>query len=220
MTGGAGAVNSKAHWERVYREKRVDEMSWYQAEARFSLGLIQEVVPELSATMIDVGAGASTLVDGLVAAGYRHLTVLDVSGEAIRHAQDRMDDRQALVEWIEGDVLTVPLPAAAYDLWHDRAAFHFLTSEADRRRYVEQARHAVRPGGYVLVATFAEDGPTKCSGLDVVRYSPEKLQSEFGGEFVLVKSAKEEHRTPRGVTQSFAYCLCRHESHEAAPLGS
>jgi ubiquinone/menaquinone biosynthesis C-methylase UbiE len=220
VTAGGREVETKAHWEQVYREKQADELSWFQAEARLSLFLIQEAVPELESTIIDVGGGASTLADGLVAAGYRHMTVLDVSGEALRVSQERLDDRAVMVEWIEADLLTTTLPEAAYDLWHDRAVFHFLTSEDDRRQYVRQARHAVRDNGYVLVATFAEDGPTKCSGLDVVRYSPEALQSEFGGDFRVVKSAKEEHKTPRGATQSFTYCLCQLVPHEAEPQGS
>jgi SAM-dependent methyltransferase len=202
-------MDSKAHWDRVYRNTAPDQVSWYQAEPELSLRLIRHALPDLSSAIIDVGGGASTLVDALVFAGYQRMTVLDLSPGALEAARDRMGPAAASVGWIEGDVLAAALPAGAFDLWHDRAVFHFLTDSTDRLCYVAQVRHAVKPGGLVLVATFAEDGPTQCSGLEVARYSPERLHTEFGSEFRLLDSVREEHHTPSGKIQPFTYCLCQ-----------
>jgi SAM-dependent methyltransferase len=205
------AVDLKSHWERVYRTMGPDQVSWFQPEATLSLRLIQQVAPSRDSAIIDVGAGASTLVDGLVAAGYGRITVLDLSRAALAQAQQRLPHATDSAVWQEADVLTAELPAAEFDVWHDRAVFHFLTLAAQRARYVAQVRHAVRPGGYALVATFAEDGPTRCSGLNVARYSPNALHSEFGRDFRLMESRREEHNTPWGTRQAFTYCLCRYE---------
>ena len=204
-------MDRKTHWEQIYRTKGPDQVSWFEAEASLSLTLVERAVPDREARIIDVGAGAATLVDGLLAAGYHHITVLDLSAAALAQAQRRLGDRAKRVAWREADVLTGELPAHAFDLWHDRAVFHFLTDATDRARYLAQVRHALRPGGYALVATFAEDGPTRCSGLEVARYSPEALHSEFGDEFQLVTSAHQTHRTPWDARQAFTYCLCRYE---------
>lgn len=204
-------MDSKSHWEQVYHENGPEQLSWFQPEARLSRELIQRNAPDRNAAILDVGAGASTLVDGLLAAGYRRLTVLDISAAALAQAQRRLGPDAALVEWREADVLSVPLAAASLDVWHDRAVFHFLTAARDRSRYVAQVRQAVRPHGYVLVAAFAEDGPTRCSGLEVARYSPTALHGEFGPDFRMVESRREEHHTPWGALQAFTYCLCRYE---------
>jgi len=201
--------NRREHWEHVYHTKRPDQVSWFQAEARLSRRLIESVAPDRSARIIDIGAGASTLIDGLVAAGYRDLTVLDVSTAALAIAEARLGRASAAIRWLATDVLAAVFAPAGFDVWHDRAVFHFLTEAADRQRYVAQVRSAVRPGGYVLVATFAEDGPTRCSGLDVARYSPEALHREFGDGFALVNSHRELHTTPTGAQQAFTYCVCR-----------
>jgi ubiquinone/menaquinone biosynthesis C-methylase UbiE len=174
-----------------------------------SLALIEQLATGRESRIFDVGAGASTLVDGLVSAGYRHVTVLDISAAALQIARQRLGPSAASVSWIEGDVLSVPLAHDTVDLWHDRAVFHFLTAATDRRRYVAQVRRTVRAGGFVLVATFAEDGPTSCSGLDVARYSPDALHAEFGPGFQLVESRREQHLTPWGAPQAFTYCLWR-----------
>ena len=202
-------ADPKSHWETVYRTKRPTEVSWYQPEATLSLALIRRAVPDLSARVIDVGGGASTLVDGLLHAGYSNLSVLDLSATALDEARRRLGDATSRVQWLEADVLSAALPEAAFDLWHDRAVFHFLTNASDRAAYLAQVRRAVRPGGHVLIATFAEDGPLKCSGLPVARYSAEALHHEFDGGFELIDRARELHVTPGGVTQSFQYCLCR-----------
>ena len=202
-------MDPRAHWQKVYETKKPTEVSWYQPAARVSSSLIRRVAPDRSAAIIDVGGGASTLVDGLLAAGYSSVSVLDVSSAALAEASERLGGDAARVTWLEADVLDAALPASAYDVWHDRAVFHFLTEAADRERYVKQVRRSVRPGGYVMVATFASDGPTKCSGLEVARYAPEELHGEFGSDFQLVDSAREEHHTPTGAVQPFIYCLCR-----------
>ena len=204
-------MDPKRHWETVYRTKDVHEVSWFQSEARRSLDLITRVSPDRSAPIIDVGAGASVLVDDLLAAGYLDVSVLDVSEAALEISRGRLGTDAAKVKWMHADVRRAQLDEGAYAVWHDRAVFHFLTDAADRVAYVEQVRRAVRPGGYVLVATFAEDGPEYCSGLPVVRYSAEGLHSEFGTDFQLVRSEHEDHRTPAGGEQSFLYCLCRRE---------
>jgi len=186
-------------------------VSWYQRQARLSLDLIREVAPDLAVPLIDVGGGASTLVDGLLDSGYTDLSVLDLAESALDIARARLGERARRVRWLAEDVLNIQLPVRHFGLWHDRAVFHFLTETADRARYVEQARRAIRPGGHIIVASFAPDGPTRCSGLDVVRYSPGSMHAEFGGEFELLDSRREEHQTPGGAIQSFVYCLCRVE---------
>ena len=204
-------MNREKHWDRIYRAKAPTEVSWYQPEARLSLELIRRIAPELDASVLDVGGGASTLADGLLSAGYRDVTVLDVAPAALARAEERLGERAAQVRWIVADVLDAPLPVASYAVWHDRAVFHFLTDARDRARYVAQAQRIVRPGGHIIVASFGPEGPSQCSGLEVVRYSPEGLHTEFGAAFRLLDSAKEDHRTPGGSVQAFVYCLCRVE---------
>lgn len=199
----------KTHWEDVYRAKQADEVSWFQREPRTSLDIIRRVASNRTARIIDVGGGTSSLVDRLLDDGYSNLTVLDVSATALTHARARLGVRASRVEWLDADIRAAKLPEASFDVWHDRAVFHFLTDAADREAYIRQIRHAVRPGGHVIVATFAEDGPTKCSGLPVVRYSPASLHHEFDGGFNLIQSVSEQHVTPSGQTQSFIYCLCQ-----------
>jgi len=204
-------MQSKEHWERVYSTKPSNSVSWYQEHAEQSLRLIQQTGVAHTGSIIDVGGGASTLVDDLLLDGYRDLTVLDLSAAALEAAQARLGERAAAVRWIEGDVTTVALPEHAYDVWHDRAVFHFLTDEADRRAYVAQVLRFVKPHGHIIVATFAEDGPTQCSGLPVMRYSPTELHGQFGPSFSLLKQEREAHHTPFGTTQKFIYCYYRVE---------
>jgi SAM-dependent methyltransferase len=204
-------MDPKAHWDNVYRSKPATSVSWFQAEPALSLDLIKRVAPDEHTPIIDVGGGASTLVDGLLAAGYRDVTVLDLAGAALDVSRRRLGAAAGEVRWLEANALTAELPRAHYGVWHDRAVFHFLTDPSDRARYVEQAHHATRPGGYVIVASFATDGPEQCSGLDVMRYSADSMHAEFGDDFTLVGSTPEEHRTPSGTVQRFVYCLCRVE---------
>jgi 2-polyprenyl-3-methyl-5-hydroxy-6-metoxy-1,4-benzoquinol methylase len=173
-------VDAQRHWERVYRTKRPTEVSWYAPHLGVSLQLIEDGAPNSDAAIIDVGGGEATLVDDLLDRGYCHVSVLDVSATALGVAKARLDDRAAAVDWLCGDVTTFPFSPHLYDVWHDRAVFHFLTDPKDRAAYVRQVAHAVKPGGHVIVATFGPEGPTKCSGLDVVRYDPEALHDQFG----------------------------------------
>jgi 2-polyprenyl-3-methyl-5-hydroxy-6-metoxy-1,4-benzoquinol methylase len=202
-------VQSKDHWENVYTTKAADEVSWFQEHAALSLKLIQEAGLPLTASIIDVGGGASTLVDDLLASGYENVTVLDLSGAALATAKARLGARAADVQWLDANILDAELGLNTYDLWHDRAVFHFLTSEQERCAYVRAVLRAVKPGGLVIVATFAEDGPSKCSGLPVMRYDAKELHAEFGETFVLLGHEKESHHTPGGNEQKFVYCFCR-----------
>lgn len=202
-------MQQKAHWEKVYESKPTDVVSWFQEHAEQSLRLIHDTRVPLTASIIDVGGGASTLVDDLLATGYKSLTVLDLSATALAATQKRLGSKARSVRWIEADMTEVTLPVHAYDVWHDRAVFHFLTSPAERRAYVETVLRSVKPGGHVIVATFAEDGPSQCSGLPVIRYSATGLHAEFGEPFALLKHEKEAHQTPAGMVQKFVYCYCR-----------
>jgi 2-polyprenyl-3-methyl-5-hydroxy-6-metoxy-1,4-benzoquinol methylase len=202
-------MNTKTHWEHIYETKAPTQVSWYQEHARFSLQYIRNTGIQKTDAIIDVGGGASTLVDDLVADGYQQISVLDVSAVALQLARQRLGTHAVEVNWIESDVTQADLPEQAYDLWHDRAVFHFLTQALDRQRYIHTVRQAVRKGGHVIVATFAPDGPDQCSGLDVVRYSPESLHDEFGAGFEIVDSTRETHHTPFGTEQKFIYCYCR-----------
>lgn len=202
-------MDSREHWERIYTTKSPSEVSWYQREPSVSLELISRAAPDRGSDVVDVGGGASTLVDGLIARGYRSITVLDLASAALELARSRLKARSSLARWLHADVLSHPFEPSSFDLWHDRAVFHFLTSHEDRRRYVAQVGRAVRPGGAVIVATFASDGPRRCSGLDVARYGAIELQAEFGGRFEPVDTTRELHTTPAGAVQSFQYCLWR-----------
>ncbi|MBY0445443.1 MAG: class I SAM-dependent methyltransferase [Burkholderiales bacterium] len=202
-------MQTKSHWEQVYSSKATDAVSWFQEHAEHSLKLIQNTGLPVSAAIIDIGGGASTLVDDLLDYGYRNLTVLDLSAAAMAAAAKRLGSRGLDIMWIEADITQAPLPAKTYDIWHDRAVFHFLTTEEERQAYVAAVLHAVKPGGHVIVATFAEDGPTQCSGLPVMRYNATDLHSEFGAPFELVHHDKEAHHTPFGTIQQFVYCYCR-----------
>lgn len=204
-------MSNQTHWETVYLNKAVEEVSWYRPHLEVSLRLIADSAPSASSAIIDVGGGEATLVDDLVAQGYSDVTVLDISPAAIDVAKSRLGMSAAAVHWITGDITAVELEPARYDVWHDRAVFHFLTSAGDRAAYVRQIARSVRPGGHVIVATFGPDGPDKCSGLDVVRYDAEHLHGEFGPKFRLLDSVRELHETHWGTDQQFMYCLCRME---------
>ena len=202
-------MNRKNHWDSVYASKKPGEVSWYQTHLEKSRELIRATGVGHDAEIIDVGGGASTLVDDLLNDGFRHVTVMDISSTAIQSAQVRLGARAREVVWLEADATHKSLPAHHYDVWHDRAVFHFLTDAEDRRRYVDNVSHVLKPGGHVIVATFGPHGPLKCSGLDIVRYTSEQLHAEFGENFKLLRSAVEDHVTPDGKHQEFVYCYCR-----------
>lgn len=202
-------MESKEHWEQVYSAKASTQVSWFQPHAERSLKLIRDAGVARSGAIIDVGGGASTLVDDLLALGHDDVTVLDLSSAALAAAQARLGPGAARVQWIETDVLDAALARHRYDVWHDRAVFHFLTEPHDRSAYVRAVLRAVKPGGLVIVATFAPDGPTHCSGLPVMRYGARELHAEFGEPFVLLGHEHESHHTPAGSEQRFVYCFCR-----------
>ncbi|MFN8007504.1 MAG: class I SAM-dependent methyltransferase [Terriglobia bacterium] len=199
----------KKHWDSIYSTKESTQVSWYQEHPVLSLHLIEHTGVDKEHQIIDVGGGTSTLVDDLLASGFNHITVLDISATALAMARQRLGIQADKVSWIEADITKASLPHQFFDLWHDRAVFHFLREPEERHRYIQAVQHSVKTGGHVIVATFATDGPARCSGLDIVRYSPESLHSEFGDDFRLVESTRETHTTPFGVEQKFIYCYCR-----------
>ena len=204
-------MNVKTHWENIYAIKAPESVSWYRAHLETSLALIERATETRSASIIDIGGGESTLVDDLLLRGYENLTVLDVSETAIEVTKKRLGARAEQVRWLVADITEVRFKPLTYDLWHDRAVFHFLTTPERRVAYVRQVTCAVKPGGHVIVSTFGPEGPQECSGLDVMRYDAESLHGEFGGHFRLIESSKELHQTPFGTTQQFLYCYCRVE---------
>jgi SAM-dependent methyltransferase len=198
----------RLHWQKVYQSKGEHDVSWFQDVPAPSLELMAAIAVTPAASVIDIGGGASRLVDHLIERGFRSITVLDLSDAALVAAKERLGDCASCAEWIVADV-TQWEPTTAYDVWHDRAAFHFLTDEADRAAYVARLRRALRIGGHAIIATFALDGPERCSGLAVVRYSPDSLRQTLGSDFSLVASRAHTHATPWGSTQSFQFSAFR-----------
>ena len=196
---------AKAHWDLVHSTKAPDSVSWYRPHLETSLAFIEHARVGSSASIIDVGGGQSTLACDLLARGYRNLTILDISAMALDKAKELLGEDADRVRFIAGDVTLAELPRHDYDIWHDRAVFHFLASEAQRSAYIRQAVRALKPGGHLILATFAPTGPARCSGLEVVRYSAESLTRELGEHFRLVESVEELHRTPTGAAQPFVY---------------
>lgn len=198
-------MTARQHWETIYTDQSADSVSWYQARAEPSLRMIEASGIPRDAAILDVGGGASVLMDNLLDAGHTALASLDLSATAQNVARHRLGARADDVRWIRGNILSADLPATAVDLWHDRAVFHFLTDAADRRSYREQLLHALKPDGHLVIATFAEDGPTRCSGLPVQRYSATDLEAAFAPHFTLRHIHHEEHATPFGTTQRFVF---------------
>lgn len=196
----------KNYWEKVYGKKKPEEVSWYQIEPKISLELIASADISRTAKIVDVGGGASVLVDKLLNHGFKDVTVIDVSAKALAHAKERLGSRAESVKWIEADITELE-PSQKYELWHDRAVFHFLTDAEDRKKYVQNMDRSLNAGGHVIIASFSMEGPRKCSGLKVERYSPEKMKDEFGSSFELIKSIDEIHVTPSNSEQMFTYFL-------------
>ena len=203
--------DSKHHWEKVYQEKEPTQASWYQIDPVLSLDLIALTGVGRMERIIDIGGGASVLVDKLLNKGFKDVTVLDISAKAIQYARERLGKPAEEVTWIEEDI-TQFNPSHQYDLWHDRAVFHFLTNPLDRKKYIEVMQDAVKSKGYAIIATFALEGPPKCSGLNVERYNPKKLIQEVGIFFELIKSVEETHRTPWQSEQKFVYCVFKKQA--------
>lgn len=204
-------ASGKLHWEAVHETNEPDQVSWWQAEPTRSLGLIEASGVTLGDPIIDVGAGASTLVDHLLAAGYYNITVLDLSGTALTTVRDRLGERAQRIKFVEADVTTWSAQEG-YSLWHDRAVFHFLTHPNAREAYRAALAGALRPGGQAIIATFGPHGPQRCSGLDVERYSAVSLSAELGDAFELLESVVDLHRTPWGAAQDFVFCRFRRTS--------
>jgi trans-aconitate methyltransferase len=207
MATGSG----QAHWEKVYATKADNEVSWFQDDPAPSRALIARIGATAASTIIDIGGGASRLVDNLIDGGFADVTVLDLSSAALDAAKARLGDRAAVVRWIVADV-TAWQPAKPFDFWHDRAAFHFLTREDQRAAYIARLRQALKVGGHAIIATFAPDGPERCSGLPVVRYDSATLGRTLGPTFALIDSRRHEHVTPWGSTQAFQFSVFRREA--------
>ncbi len=229
--------DARHHWDRVYETKDATEVSWYRAHLDTSLALIDQAARNRTSAILDVGGGESTLVDDLVARGYTDVTVLDVSEAALNATKARLGAAEPGVHWVCGDATSVPLPETRFDVWHDRAVFHFLTDPRQREAYVAQAARSVRAGGHVVVGTFGAEGPPQCSGLEVVRYDADALRDQFAARFDRVCHLQEVHRTPLGREQQVVWCLLRltggpregyhycerssgGQNHESGPLGA
>ena len=198
----------KQHWDKIYATKQPREMSWSQEYPSTSLDFVHQAHLDKHAHIIDIGGGNSKLVDFLLEEGFENISVLDISEEALNKTKQRLGDKAAKIHWIVCDV-TEFQPTDTYDFWHDRATFHFLTTEPQIVQYLSAARHAVKENGYVTIGTFSEDGPKKCSGLDVRQYSEETLVSEMADGFKKIKCITEEHKTPSNVSQHFLFCSFR-----------
>ncbi len=209
-------MDRRAHWERIYTTRSVETVGWYRPHLDTSLAWIRALNLPRTARILDVGGGASTLVDDLLTLGFEAITVLDLSATALAHARARLGPRAERVTWLEADITETTLPEAAYDLWHDRAVFHFLTEPKDRTRYLERLRRALRPGGYLILATFSPEAPSTCSGLPVVRYDLKTLMRTVGPGFHLVRHGREHHVSPGGVAQPYLY-TCFQRSEEERP---
>ena len=202
-------MTEQQHWDAVYGKQAADRVSWYCPHLDRSLAFIDGAGLPKDAAIIDVGGGASTLVDDLLDRGYTNVTVLDLSAAAIAGAQHRLGARAPHVTWCVADITRAALREHHYDFWHDRAVFHFLLDDEARQRYVAAASHAIKPGGHIVVATFGPQGPERCSGLEVVRYAADQIRSEFGTRFEKISSCEEVHHTPWGSEQEFVYCYCK-----------
>lgn len=200
-------MSNGEHWQEVYAHKAPSSVSWFQDQPALSLAMISATGLGPEASVIDVGAGASALVDNLLDRGFDSVTVLDVSSQALAVTRTRLAVRAALVKWIAADLTAWAPPAAAFDIWHDRAVFHFMVSDEDRQAYVTALERALRPDGFVILATFALSGPERCSGLPVMRHSPATLSAALGPGFELIHATAELHKTPGGATQDFIWCL-------------
>ena len=197
------------HWERVYQTKNFDSVSWYTPHLKTSLSIINELKSDKAKSLIDIGGGESTLLDDLILQGHLNLSLIDISTSAVNFLKNRLVEHSDKIKWHTGDITEYSFLDEQFDFWHDRAVFHFLTKAESRQRYTELLSKSIKKGGHVLIATFSDEGPLKCSGLTVERYSVTKLSKELGYNFKLVGSKIEEHHTPFNTTQEFLYCWFR-----------
>lgn len=200
--------DTKQHWEDVWTRKKSNEVSWYQEELKTSLDLILSTNPSKDVHIIDVGGGDSKLVDNLLELDFKNITILDISAKALKRAKERLQQKADMVNWIECDIREFD-SEDRYDIWHDRALLHFLTSEEDIRNYVELIRKYVKDGGYLIISSFSTKGPMMCSGLDTRQYSEESMKKLFSDGFEHIKSFEEEHLTPHKTSQIFIYNVFR-----------
>ena len=203
-------IDLKAHWEEVYSTRGATKVSWHQGEPRLSLELIRAVAPAVNGRIIDVGGGASVLVDRLLDWPFERIAVVDIAETPLEQAQSRLGQRAGCVDWIAADVTKIQ-DIGIFDVWHDRAAFHFLTDATDRRKYVDLARRTLPAGGHLIIASFADDGPKQCSDLDVCRYNAKSMVAELGEGFSLIRWARETHITPWNGSQAFIYGVFRRQ---------
>ncbi len=201
----AESIDRQTHWQKIYRTRTADSVSWYRPHLEVSVELLELAGLSECSRIIDIGGGASTFVDDLLDRGVRDVSVLDISDEALTIAKKRLGNRSKVVTWFVADVLNAALPTGAFDLWHDRAVFHFLTDPTDAVRYAQLAAEALRIGGHVVIGGFAPDGPERCSGLPVARRSAKDIAGIFAPAFLLLQERGERHRTPTGTEQSFVY---------------
>jgi 2-polyprenyl-3-methyl-5-hydroxy-6-metoxy-1,4-benzoquinol methylase len=199
-------MSSQSHWEQVYQTKSPEQTSWYEPHLQTSLDWISAAAPHRSASIIDIGGGESTLAEDLLALGYRDVTVLDLAETAILKSQHRTKTAAKQIRWLVADVTEASLPPNTYDIWHDRAVFHFLAEPDQRRAYVRQLVSSLKPSGHAVIATFGPHGPERCSGLPTQRYNAKSLQRELGPDFQISRSSLIDHHTPFGTTQQFLYC--------------
>ena len=202
------SLGRKQHWEFIYENRQPDEVSWYQPVPETSLEFIKKSKLTKKAAIIDVGGGESFLIDELLEGGFRNVTLLDISDAAIRHARQRVGDAAKQVNWLVTDILEFE-PEELYDFWHDRATFHFLTGEPEIRQYQELVNKAVKPGGYLVIATFSESGPKRCSGLEIHQYSENAIINLFSEKFNVLECKREDHITPYNTVQNFLFCFFR-----------
>lgn len=202
-------MDRKEHWEGVYQSKPANRLGWYKPQLQTSLTLIRDLDLDKDAPIIDAGGGASTLIDDLLDDGHRSITVLDLSASALAQSKTRLGERAGSVTWLVGDITTAELPVNHFEVWHDRAVFHFLTDDQQQRQYRDNMLAALKPGGHLIIGAFAPEAPPKCSGLPVQRYSLELLVETLGDEFELLRQHKELHVTPGGVEQMYLFCQFR-----------
>jgi 2-polyprenyl-3-methyl-5-hydroxy-6-metoxy-1,4-benzoquinol methylase len=199
------SIPEKQHWENVYGTKAEDDVSWFQTYPKTSIEFVQSLPVDLSVNIIDIGGGDSRLVDALLDKGYQNIWVLDISAASIEKAQKRLGVNAAKVHWIVSDV-TEFVPSVKYHVWHDRAAFHFLTTEDKIASYISIAENAIHQGGHLVLGTFSENGPTKCSGLEIKQYSESTMAARFENSFEKLRCITEDHQTPFNTTQNFTFC--------------
>lgn len=202
-------MDEREHWEQVYSTRPAEKLGWYEPQLQLSLRWIKELGLSMDARIIDIGGGASTLVEDLLSEGYRDITVLDISNTALSLVKARMGDMADQVAWIKGDITSIDLEGNDYDVWHDRAVFHFLTEPEQRQNYLNNLLNGLKPGGHLIIGTFAPEAPPRCSGLPVQRYSLAQLENTIGEQFELEQHQKELHITPGGVEQMYLYCRFR-----------